>query len=227
MINYYEDILQGSEEWLQVRCGVLTASEMKNILTPTLKIANNDKTRQHVYELLAQRITNYVEPHYFNDDMLRGQYDEIKARDIYAEKYAPITEMGFITNTKLGFTLGFSPDGLVGNDGFIEIKSRRQKYQIETILADAVPEEYMLQIQTGLLVSEREWCDFVSYSAGLPMFTKRVYVDEAIQAAIIAAATDFESKISDLRADYLCKLDSDMRLIPTEREIETTEEIKI
>jgi len=171
MINYYEDIIQGDEQWLQVRCGVLTASEMKNILTPTLKIANNDKTRQHVYELLAQRITNYVEPHYFNDDMLRGQYDEIKARDIYAEKYAPVKEMGFITNTKLGFTLGFSPDGLVGNDGFIEIKSRRQKYQIETILADAVPEEYMLQIQTGLLVSEREWCDFISYSAGSTLST--------------------------------------------------------
>lgn len=227
MINYYEDILQGSEEWLQVRCGCLTASEMKNILTPTLKIANNDKTRQHIYELLAQRITEYVEPHYLSEDMLRGQYDEIKARDIYEQEYDAVTEMGFITNTSLGFTLGFSPDGLVGDDGFIEIKSRRQKYQIETILADEVPAEYMLQIQTGLLVSERKWCDFISYSAGLPMFTKRVYPDETMQAAIIEAATAFETKVSDLRADYLCKLEGDMRLIPTEREIETTEEIQI
>lgn len=227
MINYYEHITQGDAEWYQVRCGVLTASEMKNILTPTLKIANNDKTRQHVYELLAQRITEYVEPHYIGDDMLRGQYDEVKAREIYAERYAPVKEMGFITNTKLGFTLGFSPDGLVGNEGFIEIKSRRQKYQIETITNDAVPEEYMLQIQTGLLVSEREWCDFISYSAGLPMFTKRVYVDEAIQAAIIAAATEFENKVSELHTKYLCALDSEMRLIPTEREIEITEEIVI
>lgn len=225
MINYYEDILQGSEEWLQVRCGVLTASEMKYILTPTLKIANNDKTRQHVYELLAQRITNYVEPHYFNDDMLRGQYDEIKAREVYESNYDSVKEMGFITNNKWGFVLGFSPDGLVGDDGFIEIKSRRQKFQIETILADAVPEEYMLQIQTGLLVSERKWCDFITYSAGLPMFTKRVYADETMQTAIIEAATAFETKVSDLRADYLCKLESEARLIPTEREIEQGGEI--
>lgn len=227
MINYYNDIEQGSEEWFKVRCGLLTASEMKHILTPTLKIANNDETRQHVYELLAQRITGYVEPHYVGDDMLRGQYDEIKARDLYSEKYAPVTEMGFVTNSKWGFTVGFSPDGLVGNEGFIEVKSRRQKYQIETITNDAVPEEYMLQIQTGLLVSEREWCDFISYSAGLPMFTKRIFADEAMQAAIVEAATAFETKIKDLHADYLCKLESDMRLIPTEREIETTEEIII
>lgn len=227
MINYYEDIEQGSTDWLQIRCGVLTASEMKLILTPTLKIANNDKTRQHVYELLAQRITEYVEPMYVGDDMLRGQYDEIKARDLYSAEYEPVTEMGFITNTSLGFTLGFSPDGLVGDDGFIEVKSRRQKYQIETILADEVPAEYMLQIQTGLLVSGRKWCDFISYSAGLPMFTKRVYADAAIQAAIIEAATAFETKVSDLRADYLCKLEGEQRLIPTEREIETTEEIVI
>lgn len=227
MINYYTDLEQGSPDWQQARCGLLTASEIKHILTPTLKIANNDKTRAHLYELLAQRITNYVEPHYFNDDMLRGQYDEIKAREVYADRYAPVTEMGFITNSIAGATVGFSPDGLVGDEGFIEVKSRRQKYQVETILADRPPEEYMLQIQTGLLVSSRAWCDFISYSAGLPMFTKRVYPDERIQAAIIAAVVSFEAQISELHTKYLCALNSEMRLIPTEREIETTEEIII
>src|SRR3546814_6407235 len=71
------DLIQGSEEWLQARCGLLTASEMKLIVTPTLKAANNDKTRTHLYELLAQRVTGYVEPHYISDDMLRGMDDEI------------------------------------------------------------------------------------------------------------------------------------------------------
>src|SRR3546814_17561163 len=58
---YHTDLIQGSEEWLQARCGLLTASEMKLIVTPTLKAANNDETRTHLYELLAQRVTGYVE----------------------------------------------------------------------------------------------------------------------------------------------------------------------
>ena len=79
-ITYHRDLIQGSDEWLAARCGLLTASEMKLILTPTLKIAANDKTRAHVYEIAAQRITRYVEPTYIGDDMLRGQEDEIIAR---------------------------------------------------------------------------------------------------------------------------------------------------
>jgi len=63
-ITYHPEVDQGSEEWLAMRCGLLTASEMKLILTPTLKIANNDKTRAHVWELAAQRITRYTEPTY-------------------------------------------------------------------------------------------------------------------------------------------------------------------
>ena len=71
-VTYHRDLLQGSESWLQARCGLLTASEMNRILTPTLKAASNDKERAHLFELLAQRITGYVEPHYVTDDMLRG-----------------------------------------------------------------------------------------------------------------------------------------------------------
>ena len=62
MIKYHDDLIQGSDEWHAARCGLLTASEVKLILTPTLKIANNDKTRAHVYEIAAQRITGYTEP---------------------------------------------------------------------------------------------------------------------------------------------------------------------
>ncbi|MDZ7904624.1 MAG: hypothetical protein U5N55_01660 [Cypionkella sp.] len=84
-ITYYPDVEQGSDEWLARRCGVLTASEVKLILTPTLKTANNEKTRAHVWELAAQRITQYVEPSYIGDDMLRGMDDEIKARELYSK----------------------------------------------------------------------------------------------------------------------------------------------
>src|SRR3546814_7698252 len=76
---------------------------MKLIVTPTLKAANNDKTRTHLYELLAQRVTGYVEPHYISDDMLRGMDDEIIARDEYTKHHAPVEQTGFITNDKWGF----------------------------------------------------------------------------------------------------------------------------
>jgi predicted phage-related endonuclease len=219
MIKYHNDLIQGSEEWLAARCGLLTASEMKMILTPTLKVASNDKERAHLYELLAQRITNYVEPHYINDDMLRGQVDEIEARALYEKHYAPVEEVGFITNDRWGFTVGYSPDGLVGDDGLIECKSRRQRFQIETIVSDEIPPEYLLQLQTGLLVSEREWIDFASYSGGLPMAKMRVYPDRAIQDAIIVAATAFEERLELKRRLYLATM-ARREYIPTERRIE-------
>ena len=72
-VTYHTDLIQGSDEWLAQRCGLLTASEMKKIITPTLKVADNGETRAHLWELLAQRETQYVEPAYVSDDMLRGQ----------------------------------------------------------------------------------------------------------------------------------------------------------
>jgi len=220
MIRYHFDIEQGTPEWLALRCGILTASEIKLIMTPTLKVASNDKERAHLFELLAQRITGYTEPRFVSDDMLRGHEDEIEARIKYAEHYAPVKECGFITRNMGGIVIGYSPDGLVGDDGLIECKSRRQKYQVETIMADEVPAEYMLQIQTGLLVSGLKWLDFISYSAGLPMFVKRVFPDAEIQAAIIAAAASFDGQVQDAQRRYAEMLDRQPVIINTERTIE-------
>lgn len=215
-IVYHKELIQGSDEWLAARCGLLTASEMHLIVTPTLKAASNDKERSHLYELMAQRITGYVEPRYISDDMLRGQEDEIDARMLYEKHYAPVQEVGFITNDKWGFTLGYSPDALVGNDGLIECKSRRQKFQIQTIIEGVVPADYMIQIQTGLLVSEREWVDFVSYSSGLPLFVLRVLPIPEYQEAIVAAATAFEERLAEKLAIYEKE---SAALVPTERKI--------
>jgi predicted phage-related endonuclease len=211
------EMTQGSEEWLEARRGLLTASEMHLILTPTLKPANNDKERQHLFELLAQRITGYVEPTYIGSDMLRGQEDEIEARLLYAKHYAPVREVGFITNNKWGFTLGYSPDALVGESGAIECKSRRQKYQMQTIVQGIVPDEYMIQLQTGLLVAELQWIDFVSYCGGMPMYVERVYPLPAFQEAIVSAAAAFEARLAERLANYQT---NSARFIPTERRIE-------
>ncbi|HNN85691.1 MAG TPA: YqaJ viral recombinase family protein [Accumulibacter sp.] len=220
MIRYYNDIEQGGEEWLALRRGILTASEMRLIMTPTMRPASNDKERAHLFELLGQRITGYTEPHYISDDMLRGHEDEIEARIRYAEHFAPVTACGFVTNDDHGVVIGYSPDGLVGDDGLIECKSRRQKYQIETILADEVPAEYLLQCQTGLLVTGRKWLDFVSYCGGLPMVVKRVWPCPEIQQAIIAAASAFEQRLAAAQARYAEWLARQPVIIHTERTIE-------
>lgn len=220
-VRIHADLFQGTDEWLAARCGLLTASEMHLIVTPsTLKPARNEKERAHLYELLAQRITKFVEPHYISDDMLRGQDDEIEALGIYAQHYAPTEAAGFITNDKWGFTLGYSPDALVGADGLVECKSRRQKFQIETFVVHAfagtIPSDFVVQVQTGLLVSERAWCDFVSYSGGLPMAVIRVFPDAAVQDAIISAAGAFEERLAEARDRYELAL-ADTRAIPTKR----------
>ena len=83
-----------------------------------------------------------------------------------------------------------------------------------------MPADYLMQVQTGLLVSERKWCDFVSYSGGLPMVTIRVFPDPVVQAAIIEAATAFEERLAAKLEAYNAKLKSGARLLPTERRIE-------
>lgn len=219
-ITYHHDIVQGTQQWLDIRLGLLTASEMCRIITPsTLKAAANDEMRAHVYEIAAQRISQYVEPAYVGDDMLRGQEDEIDARDLYRERYGPTEECGFITNDEFGFKIGYSPDGLVGDDGLIEIKSRRQHFQVETTIKGVVPTKHAIQVQTGLLVSRRNWCDFVSYSAGLPMDVITAEPIAEFQEAIVAAATAFEAKVADAIEAYHAAVKR-RGLAPTERRLE-------
>jgi len=222
-IKYHNDFVQGDEAWHQARCGLLTASEMKLIITPTLKVASNDKERAHLWELLAQRITKHVEPRYVSDDMLRGQEDEIYAKLEYAKHYGKVTDVGFVTNDKWGFTIGYSPDGLVGDNGQVECKSRSQKYQVQTICEyvpnESVDPDFAIQVQTGLLVTERDWCDLVSYSGGLPMATVRIFKDEKVHDAIVGAASAFEQRLSDKHSTYDAMLASKARLIPTVRRV--------
>jgi predicted phage-related endonuclease len=219
-VQVHCDFDQGSGAWMQARCGLITCSELDRILTPTLKIADNAKTRAHCWELAAQRITQYVEPQYISDSMLRGHEDEILARELYSKHYAPVEQCGFVTNNRFGFTLGCSPDGLVGDDGLIEVKSRCQRFQVQTIAEGQMPDDFVLQVQGQMLVTGRKWCDFISYSGGLPMVTIRVEPDEQIQNAIVDAAAKFEARINDVVGTYGKQLASKARLIPTERRIE-------
>ena len=217
----YYNLVQGSDEWRAARCGLLTASEMDRIITPKkLEYASNATAKSHLYELLAQRVTQYVEPSFISDDMLRGKEDELEAIRHYQENYAYVQTVGFITNDKWGFTLGYSPDALVGDDGVIEIKGRRQKYQAETICKGEMPDDYLIQVQTGLLVSERKWCDFISYSGGMHMLVVRIEANPDVQEAIISAATAFHEMLDTMLARYQERInDKTQRLVATERRI--------
>lgn len=202
-ITIHRELIQGTDEWLAARVGLLTASEVKRIMTPkTLAFSQNDKTKAHVYEIAAQILNKHVEPQYVSDAMMRGSADEVYARTIYSERFAPVTEVGFITNDAFGFTLGYSPDGLVGDDGLIEIKSRCQKYQFRTIVDQGVPDEYILQIHFGMLVSDRQWCDFISYSGGMPFYVSRVERNNEMDKKITDAAASFNTAVSQQMATY-------------------------
>lgn len=201
-VKYYDNVEQGTDEWLELRAGILTASVMHQVVTPKLKPAKNDKVRTLSYSLLAQRITGRLEPNFQSYDMERGVIDEITARDLYSEKYEPAHETGFITNDKWGFTLGYSPDGLVGDDGLLEIKSKLQKLHTKVIINNVTPEQHVIQCQHGLLVSERKWIDFISYCEGMPMFVTRSYPIPEIQEAIINASREFYDEMDRLEEVY-------------------------
>ncbi len=219
----YHDVLQGSQEWADLRIGLITASEMRLIMTPkTLKAAADEKARQHLWELLAQRVTCYVEPHFYSDDMLRGHEDEVEARNLYAKHFSQVEQIGFITNDEWGFTLGYSPDGLIEDrTAAIEAKSRRQKYQIQTIvewhMGSTTPTDFLLQCQTGMLVANLTRVDLISYSGGLPMIPMQVWPDDVIQNAIIEVCGDAEARLMKLHGAYLEALETNPDLIPTER----------
>lgn len=202
-LHTYDDIDQGSEEWLQARCGILTASVMGQLITTkTVKPASNETARALTRSLVAEKITGRVEDTFTSSDMQRGIMAEPYARDIYSEHYAEVEEVGLMVREDYGTRVGFSPDGLVASDGLIEIKSPRAKAHLNTLLTDAVPTEYLAQLQTGLWVSGRQWIDYISYHGGLPLYVKRVYPYEAWQLAISAAAISFQEQADALLRDY-------------------------
>ena len=266
----HNNILQGTEEWLALRRGLVTASSVGQLLSvgtlgaeefdcptceagagdpcqstrmpfapiKTMHPARNQRARDagittiapaktpeaktFTMLLAAERITGWSDPVYISDDMWRGIDDEPRARDKYAEHYAPVQECGFMTEDCFGFTVGYSPDGLVGDDGLIEIKSRRAKAQLATILADKVPAANMAQLQCGLLVSGRDWIDYVSYCGGMPLWVKRVTPQQEWFDAIVGAVQAFEDAANTIIGTYSARVAD---LHPTER---TTElEIRI
>lgn len=172
-------IEQGTPEWLALRLGIATCSELDCLLVSG-KGESGFGVAAFTYmdQLIGERITEEAaELPFQTRATMRGHELEGVARSLYESREGVAThQVGIILN----HGIGYSPDSLVGADGLTEIKTKLPKFQVGVILSDEVPKEHVAQCQGGLWVSEREWIDFISYWPGMPLFVKRVYRDEAM-----------------------------------------------
>lgn len=183
------------------------SAEMARAAVPIIEVADNDTARALIATLAAERITGKVDDIPMSADMWRGVEDEPLARAHYAEHHAPVDEVGFMVREDNGLRLGYSPDGLVRDNGLVEFKSRLQRKQVEVFLADEVPAVNMAQLQAGLLVSGREWIEYCSFTPGMPMYRKRIEPDDAWHTAITAAVAAAEERITDIVTRYTAAVD--------------------
>jgi hypothetical protein len=193
MLEIFQELEQGSDLWREVRCGVVTCSEFSQLLAK-----GQGKTRRTLLlKKAGERITGNPSESYSNDHMDRGKEQEATARVLYvAHTGAEITECGFMKNGNVGY----SPDGLVSENGLIEIKSRLAHIQADTLLSDSVPSENIAQIQGGLWISGREYLDYVSFCPGMPLFIKRVEPDKKYIANLEVEIALFEAELQKVIA---------------------------
>lgn len=184
------DIEQGTTEWLALRLGIVTASELDCLLVSG-KHPSGFGVAAFTYmdQLIGERITEEAaEIPFQTKATIRGHEQEGVANGLYeAREDVSVEKVGIILN----HGIGYSPDGLIGPDGLIEIKTKLPKFQVGVILAGEIPKEHIAQCQGGLWASEREWIDFISYWPGMPLFVKRAYRDEAMIRKIAGRVKDF------------------------------------
>lgn len=171
MMEIFNEIKQGTDQWKEIRSGIPTASMFKAIIAK-----GEGKTRKaYLNRLAAEIITGESIESFTSQAMQRGTQMEDEARFFYCFlKDVETTQVGFIKNGRKGA----SPDSLIGIDGLLEIKTQRGDLLVETILKDEFPPEHMAQVQGQLWVSEREWCDLIVYWPNMPPFIKRAYRDK-------------------------------------------------
>lgn len=180
-----------------------TAEANADTADPVFTVADNDTSRGLLITLAAQRITGHVEETPVTRDMERGILAEPFAQDAYEQRTGNVVQsVGFMVRDFGGYKIGCSPDGLVGDDGMTEWKAPRARHHITTVLHDEVPPWHMAQVQCSLLVTGRQWIDYVSFHGGLPLYVKRVTPNPKWFDAIHAAAAHAERAISAVIDDF-------------------------
>lgn len=164
-MNVITEMEQGSAEWLALRLGKVTASRMKDVLSKGRGTAQSKTAETYMMELLCERLTGDAKPFFENDAMQWGTATEPQARAMYELMSGNnVDEVAFVEHNEY---IGISPDGLIGDDGLLEIKCPTTITQVRRALTDNYSKDYYTQIQCQLWVTERQWCDFLSFDPRL------------------------------------------------------------
>lgn len=191
-------IEQRTDQWKAQRAGKITASSLYKVLA-TIKTCEAAERRNYRAQLVAERLTGKCAESFTSAAIIWGIDTEPQARAGYAFLYdATVVEEAFVDHPTIAMS-GASPDGLVCDDGLIEIKCPNTATHIETLKSEAVDSKYITQMQWQMACTGRAWCDFLSFDPRLPdelqMFVKRIPRDDARIAELEAAVLQFNSEI--------------------------------
>jgi len=193
MIRHSHD--QYSEEWWEARRGLPTASQFARIVTS--KGEPSKQRTKYLYECAATRLTGIYKDSFTSAAMQEGHDREAISRMIYAmEREVVVDEVGFCISDCGRW--GASPDGLIGNDGLLELKNPSAHTHLEYLIKGKLPSAYVQQVQGELLVTGYSWADFCSYSPKLPLFIVRVEPDSGFLKKLEAALIEFCEELDEV-----------------------------
>lgn len=193
-------IEQGTPEWFAQRLGKVTASRVSDIIAKT-KTGMAASRGNYLAQLVAERLTGQTADSFKSGAMQHGTETEPQARMAYeAETGLMVSEVAMIEHPTIAMS-GASPDGMVGEDGLVEIKCPNTSTHIATLLADKAPSGYIPQMQWQMACTGRQWVDFVSFDPRMPedmqLFIKRVPRDNALIAEYEAEVVKFLAEVQD------------------------------
>jgi putative phage-type endonuclease len=192
---------QRTEEWFRARVGKATASRIADVLSK-IKTGESASRKNYKMELVVQRLTGQLGESFTNAAMEWGTATEPQARMAYeAHTGSFVEEKGFVDHPTIEW-FGCSPDGLVGDDGLIEIKCMNTANHVETIIEGKPPSRYIPQMQCQMAVTGRQWCDFVAFDPRLPedlqLLVVRVDRDQEYIDQMEVEVKQFLSEVNDL-----------------------------
>jgi putative phage-type endonuclease len=202
--------LQRTETWFADRCGKATASAIYKIMARTKSGYGADRANYHA-QLVTERLTGTVAESYSNAAMAWGVETEAQARAAYEfTQGVGVMETGFIAHPSIAWA-GASPDGLIGDDGCLEIKCPNSATHIATLTGANIDRKYVLQVHFQMMCTERLWCDFVSFDPRLPLemqlHVERVQRDPELTTEIESEVSKFLAEVDEtvatLRARYM------------------------
>jgi putative phage-type endonuclease len=162
------DIIQGSDAWFERRIGKATASKMADLMAKT-KTGYSASRANYMAQLIVERLTGQKQESYTNTAMQWGTETEPQARAAYElETSNQVKEVGFIDHPVISMS-GASPDGLIGDEGMLEIKCPNTATHIDFLLSGDIDGKYIKQMMWQMACTGRQWCDFVSFDPRLPV----------------------------------------------------------